>query len=122
MGVKLIIPGRLPGLNDMIDAARGNKYEAARQKKENTELVMWYAKKAKLPKMKRVNVSVVWYEPNEKRDPDNVEAGIKFLLDGLVSAGVLANDGRKQIGTIKHDVLVDKDKPRIEIEIEEVAV
>jgi|GEM_PF-4707841 len=30
--MKLIIPGRLPGLNDMTDAARRNRYESAKMK------------------------------------------------------------------------------------------
>lgn len=117
--MQFVIPGRLPGLNDMIDAARTNKFESARQKKENTELVGWCAKKAKLPKMKRVNLSIVWYEPNEKRDPDNIHAGVKFILDGLVIAGVIKNDGRKQIAKISHEIFTDKTNPRVEVEIKE---
>lgn len=114
------VPGRLPNLNDMIDAARANRYASAEMKKSNTELVAWCVKRAKIPKMKRVSLSVAWYEPNEKRDPDNIEAAVKFILDGLVAAGVLENDGRKQIATIKHDIYTDKIKPRIEVEITEV--
>lgn len=41
--MKLIIPGRLPGLNDMTDAARRNRYESAKMKKEYTELTAWCA-------------------------------------------------------------------------------
>lgn len=32
--MKLIIPGRLPGLNDMTDAARRNRYESAKMKND----------------------------------------------------------------------------------------
>lgn len=117
---KLIIPGRLPALNDITDAARRNKFAAAQMKKEYTEMCGWYARAARLPKMKRINVSVAWYEPNRKRDKDNIHAGIKFILDGLVQAGVIDNDGWKQIGKISHDVLVDSENPRIEVNIEEV--
>jgi len=42
--MKLIIPGRLPGLNDMTDAARRNRYESAKMKREYTDLVAWCAK------------------------------------------------------------------------------
>lgn len=116
---KLIIPGRLPGLNDITDAARSNKYKAAAMKKEYTEMCGWYARAARLPRMEHIDLTVAWYEPNRKRDKDNIHAGIKFILDGLVLAGVIDNDGWKQIGKISHDVLLDSDNPRIEITIEE---
>ena len=119
--MKLIIPGRLPGLNDMIDAARKNKYESAKMKKAYTELVAWCAKSARLPHLSSpVDLVFTWYEPNRKRDKDNIMAGQKFILDGLVQAGVIANDGWKQIGKITHDCQVDRENPRVEVELIEV--
>ena len=118
--VKMIIPGQLPGLNDITDTARANIRQAARQKREYTDRVAWCAKSAKLPHMEKVDVKITWFEPNKKRDKDNINAGIKFILDGLVVAGVLDNDGWKQIGTITHDVQVDKLNPRVEVELQEV--
>ena len=118
--MKLIIPGRLPGLNDMIEAARRNRYESAKMKKEYTELTAWYARSAGLPRFDRVDLVITWYEPNQKRDKDNIMAGQKFILDGLVEAGVLPNDGWKQIGKITHDCQVDRENPRVEVELIEV--
>lgn len=118
--MKLIIPGRLPGLNDMTDAARRNRYESAKMKKEYTELVAWCAKRARLPRFDRVDVTFTWLEPNRKRDKDNIMAGQKFVLDGLVVAGVLTNDGWKQIGDVTHRFRVDKHNPRIEVELIEI--
>jgi len=105
----------------MIDAARGNKYEAARQKKESTELVMWSAKQQRLPQMNYIDLTITWYEKNKKRDKDNIQAGVKFILDGLVSAGVIPNDTWRYVGDILHRVRVDRTEPRIEVEIEEPA-
>jgi len=113
----LTIPGRLPGLNEMIDAARISKYESAAQKKTYTELVAWCCKAARLPKMNRIALDIIWYEPNAKRDFDNIVAGCKFLLDGMVTARVIPNDGQKNVESIKNVVRVDKDNPRIEVEI-----
>jgi len=118
--MKLIIPGRLPGLNDMTDAARENKYASAQMKKEYTGLVAWCAKSARLPHFDRVDLIVTWYEPNTKRDKDNIMAGQKFILDGLVMAGVLSNDGWKQIGDITHRFRVDRQNPRVEVELIEI--
>jgi Holliday junction resolvase RusA-like endonuclease len=118
--MKLIIPGRLPGLNDMTDAARRNRYESAKMKKKYTELTAWYARRARLPRFDRVDLVITWYEPNQKRDKDNIMAGQKFILDGLVQAGVLSNDGWKQIGDVTHRFKVDAKNPRVEVELIEV--
>jgi Holliday junction resolvase RusA-like endonuclease len=119
--MKLIIPGRLPGLNDMIEAARKNKYESANMKKAYTELVAWCVKSARLPHLSSpVDLVFTWYEPNRKRDKDNIMAGQKFILDGLVTAGVLTNDGWKQIGDISHRFRIDKYNSRVEVELIEV--
>ena len=116
----LTIPGRLPGLNDIIDAARRSRYESAAMKKENTDMVAWIAKAARLPRMERVDLVITWHEPNRKRDKDNIMAGQKFIWDGLVEARVLPNDGWNQIGNITHRFGVDKVNPRVEVEITEI--
>jgi len=118
--MKLIIPGRLPGLNDITDAARENKYASAKMKREYTDLVAWCAKSARLPRFDRVDLVITWYEPNQKRDKDNIMAGQKFILDGLVQAGVLSNDGWKQIGKVTHDFKIDRNNPRVEVELIEI--
>lgn len=118
--MKLIIPGRLPGLNEITDAARTSKYESANMKKAYTELVAWHARSARLPRFDRVDLVITWYEPNQKRDKDNIMAGQKFILDGLVQAGVIANDGWKQVGKITHDCQVDRENPRVEVELIEI--
>ena len=50
-------------------------------------------------------VSFSWREPNRHRDIDGVRAGSKFVLDGLVAAGVLPTDGQKCIDVIGGDVI-----------------
>ena len=120
MKLTLTIPGRLPGLNEMIDEARSNKFKSAKQKKQYTELVACCCKVAKIPNMKRVNLDITWYEPHRQRDPDNTQAAVKYIWDGLVTAGVLSNDGWGQQGTVTHHMAVDKDMPRVEIAITEV--
>lgn len=120
MPYQFVIPGRLPNLNDMIDAARANRYASAEMKKANTELVAWCVKRAKIPKMKRATLNITWYEISVRRDPDNVQAAVKFVWDGLVAAGVLTNDGWKQQGPVTHEMAVDKENPRVEVEVREV--
>lgn len=113
--MKLEIPGRLPGFNEIIEAAKSHFGEYAQMKETYTEMVAWLAKK--LPKYGKVNITIIWYEPNEKRDPDNVQAGCKFILDGLVKAGTIPNDTRRYIKSITHIPELDRENPRVEVEI-----
>ena len=119
--MKFEIPGRLPGLNEIIDAAKQGKgrYQPyALMKEEYTTMVAWLAKK--LPKYNRVDITITWYEPNNKRDIDNIAGGgTKMILDGLVRAGTIPDDSQKYVNSITHHFKVDRENPRIEVELEE---
>lgn len=119
----LTIPGRLPGMNDIVSLAkrgRGPYQPYAIEKEKYTEQIAWLAKK--LPKHECVDITITWHEPNPKRDIDNIAAGTKFILDGLVRAGTLPDDSQKYIKSITHHFRVDRTQPRIEVEIKECEV
>jgi Holliday junction resolvase RusA-like endonuclease len=117
--MKLDIPGRLPGTNEMIAAAKlkGRNYkEYTYRKNTYTNTVAWLAKK--LPKYEQIDLIITWYEPNLKRDIDNIAGGTKFILDGLVRAGTIPDDSQRYINSIVHKFALDRQNPRVEIEIE----
>ena len=119
--MQIEIAGRFPGLNDMIDAAKkGNgKYQPyAIMKEQYTDIVAWTAKK--LPKFNKIDIDITWHEPNASRDPDNIMSGQKFIFDGLVKAGTIPNGTQKYIRNIAHRIRVDRQNPRVEIELREV--
>lgn len=116
--MKFDIEGRLPGLNEIIDAAKRNPHEYARMKETCTVMVAWLAKK--LPRFEKVALVITWYEPDQRRDPDNIMAGQKFILDGLVAAGTIPNDSQKYVRGIMHRFEVDRQNPRVEVEIVDV--
>lgn len=67
-------------------------------KLEQTEQVAQEAKLARLGHFTEpVFVEFHWYEPNMKRDQDNVAFAKKFILDGLQIAGVITNDNYKWV-------------------------
>lgn len=111
------IHGRLPGMNEIIDAAKSHYGQYSKMKKTNTEAVAWMAKR--VPPMDKVRLVITWYEPDAKRDIDNVASGVKFILDGLVMAGRLPNDTRKHVKGIEHRFEVDRKNPRIEVELQQ---
>ena len=119
---KLIIPGTLRNLNDLIAAERTNRYLAAKMKKEDETTVLWAAKgclrgwKASGP----VVMHYKWYEKNQRRDKDNISSyGRKIIQDALVKGGYLENDGWENIIGFDDEFYVDKKLPRIEVWIEE---
>lgn len=103
-GVHILwIPGRLPGLNEIITAKRtklkrgkGDLYSAMKARYGGA--VKLLAQSAQIPELEAVHLFYVFVEPNRMRDPSNfVGGGMKIIEDGLQDAGVLANDGWKQI-------------------------
>lgn len=120
---KFEIPGRLPGLNEIVAAAKkpGRNYkDYSNMKREDTELVAWCAKLAKVPKLSKIFISVLWIESNTKRDKDNIAGGMKFICDGLKMAEVIKDDGWKNVEGFIHAFDVDKANPRIIVEVQEV--
>lgn len=115
---RFIISGQLGGLNEMIDSARANKYKSASNKRKYTNLVCWSIIQAKIkPLQSKVDVVIKWYCPNMRKDKDNIMAGQKYIFDGMQVAGIIPNDGWKEIGDIKHEFYIDKDNQRIEVEL-----
>ena len=67
---------------------------------------------------KPVTMYYTWYEPNRKRDLDNISSyGRKVIQDALVHCGVIQNDGWKQILGFADRFYVDRKEPRIEVVI-----
>lgn len=117
--MRFVIKGKLDGLNEYTRANRSNRYEGAMLKKQNEDIVYWSIVQAKLIRIVNypITLKITWYEPNLKRDIDNIVFATKFIQDALVRAKILKNDGQKQINRITHDVFVDKDNPRVEVEL-----
>lgn len=91
--VEILIKEKFPSLNQYTNANRGNAYGGAKIKKKYTQLVMAESLlQAKKKFEGRVHLTFTWYEKNKRRDPDNVAFNKKFVLDGLVKAGVIPND------------------------------
>lgn len=120
---KLIIPGKLPGLNDYIAAERANRHKGAKMKADNGTIVAVAIRQCmRGVKIDRpVEMHYTWYEPNKRRDHDNVSSfGRKVIQDALVDVGVLKDDGWKYVVGFSDRFEVDKGNPRIEVRIKEV--
>ena len=120
--VTLIIEGQLPNLNEYTKACRGNKYVGAQMKKEAERIISAYIQQ----QLKGVHIegevrlAFRWYEPNKMRDLDNICFAKKFILDALVSNGIIVADGWRCVKGFTDNFFIDKEKPRIEVDIEKV--
>lgn len=123
MKYKFVIPGRFPGMNEFIAACNRHPKCGNRMKQENQRTVAMIAR-SKLRGIKvnePIQINYTYYEPNRNRDLDNVSGFFhKICQDALVSCGILKNDGWNNIKGYSDRFFVDKENPRIEIELEEV--
>ncbi len=115
----LIIPGKLDNLNDYISACRSNAYAGAKLKGHNEQIArIAIRKQLKVTINKPVTMQYSWYEPNKRRDLDNVSSfGRKVIQDALVKEGILANDGWREIIGFSDSFYIDKIRPRVEVRI-----
>lgn len=121
--MKLVISGRLYGLNEYIAACRRNPYTGARMKNESENLVMMEVRSQLrgIRFKKPVTMKYKWFEKDRRRDLDNISSfGRKVIQDALVKTRVLENDGWRHIVGFSDEFYIDKKSPRIEVEIEEV--
>ena len=118
---KLTIPGTLPGLNEYSTLERRNRYQAAEMKRKAEHVIMAEARRQLrcLRIKKPVSMEYLWVEKDRRRDKDNIAFAKKFVQDALVKAGVLENDGWRQIDHFADDFGVDPKRPRVEVTIRE---
>ena len=115
--MEFTILARLDGLNEYTKACRSNAYVGNKMKMENELIIKAAIKKAILSPISKYPVKLIidWYEPNRKRDIDNITFATKFILDSLVKTKILQDDSQKYINEIEHHVYVDKNKPHIDV-------
>lgn len=111
------IPGRMPGLNDY-DAQHLHLQAAGLLKKKWTKTVALLAKEsAKGCQYQTIHADIQWIEPNKRRDKDNIAFAKKFIFDGLVSAGIIPNDGWANIAGWTERFEVDARNPRVVVTV-----
>lgn len=127
MEQRLIIAGRLPGMNEMLGSstriarnynAKGGRHTGySKLKLQWGESVTLLCRAQGIKPVPSAHFRFTWIEPNTRRDPDNISAGKKLIFDGLVTAGVLPEDGWGQILSIAEEFRVDKAFPCVIVDI-----
>ena len=122
---RLIVKGRLPGLNEYTKACRTSPHTGNEMKRQAQDTVMWYI----LQQMrghrfaKPVFILFTFYEQDRRRDRDNISSfARKVIQDALVKCGNLQDDGWDHVTGYMDRFYVDKENPRIVVEFIEQEV
>lgn len=113
MRALLVIDGTMRGMNDWRDAIQRSPHAGNDMARAAKKRVAALAREQRVPRFERpVVVTFDWYEPNKRRDLDNVAGtGQKWVLDGLVAADVLPDDNADHVVGIQHWLHFDALEP-----------
>lgn len=120
MNYRLILPMKLHSLNEYIGACRKKAYVGAQMKREDQSGVEWFIRSQLRGVRIKCPVRMVyrWYEPNRKRDLDNISSyGRKVIQDALVNTQVIEDDSWNQVTGFSDRFYLDRKNPRIEVDI-----
>lgn len=110
------IPGRLMGLNEYTNLCRRHHFAGARAKREQTEIVEACIMAAKVRRFTcPVDIGITWIEGGRLRDHDNIRFGAKFIIDALVSCGVIKDDSPRYLHHIYDHYKHSEKNPRIQV-------
>lgn len=113
--MKYIIQEIPPSNNKFM--GRTNKWEYQEEKRNWERLIRLSCRKRPEKPFKKAEVKITYYfKTRVKHDPDNYSG--KFILDGLVKAGIIEDDSFNNI-RLELSGKYDKLNPRTEIEVTE---
>lgn len=93
---------RLPTLSEIVNESKKHWSKYSSPKGRYTEVIAMVAGELEPVKGYPVSITFEWECKTRRIDPDNRLAGAKYILDGLVRAGILCGDGMKQIVELHH--------------------
>ena len=110
-----------PGWNDRISASARHPQAGAKMEREFVDVCGWEIRKQlKGVKIEKpIRITYTFHEADRRRDVGNIAFVDKPFCDALQRVGILPNDNQEYVREL-HFVLgaIDKNNPRIEIEIE----
>ena len=113
-----VIPGRLGGLNEYTLKCRTHYAAGAKYKKEQQQIVKNNIVAQDLtPLNTPIFVKFKWIEPNKRRDYDNIAFSKKYIFDAFQELDMLKNDNWIYVKGFEDTFDVDKENPRVIVQI-----
>ena len=108
------IHDELPDFNAIVDASKKHWTRYYSFKRQYTEIV-WLHARADLKPFHEfpIDFYIDWYCKDKRKDKDNIAAGKKFILDGLIVAGIIPSDSWRHVGDFQDRFFLDRVEPRI---------
>jgi hypothetical protein len=98
--IKLPAGIQILSLNDRAHWAARNRHG---QVIRDAAIIM--TRKAKVPHLERVTITAEYRPPDRRyRDADNISAGVKYAIDGIVAAGVLKGDDKRYVARVSCEI------------------
>ncbi len=123
MDYKVIINGQFKSLNQYLQACGTHPQRGASMKRKDMVILEWEIRKQMPRVVLQTPVKFIYkfFEPNKRRDKSNTAAYfIKIWEDALQAVGALKNDNWSGVDSWVTAFYVDKQNPRIEVDIIEV--
>ena len=114
------IDTKLPGLNQLIESAKKDPHVYARLKKKYTKLVIREIIRQNCVPYRpydHVRISITYYEEGSDRDPDNINAAMKFICDAIEITGIVTDDNIHHISFGAIDFIPDFGSYKIEVRL-----
>ena len=96
MEYKVNIPLKYPSLNEYIRACRTNRFQGASMKQSCEQQTAIFLKKVPAV-ITPVEIAFHWVETDKRRDLDNIAFAKKFILDAMVTQGIIPDDSQKYV-------------------------
>ena len=111
-----------PSWNDVL-AQYGRKPQIGNRTKQEMQMMCVNAIRRQLNLVieNPIKITYTFYEPDRKRDLGNLLFVDKIFEDALQVCGVIKNDNQNFVkGIVANEVQIDKNRPRVVVEIEEI--
>lgn len=111
-----------PSWNDVL-AQYGRKPQIGNRTKQEMQMMCVNAirRQLNLAIENPIKITYTFYEPDRKRDLGNLLFVDKIFEDAMQVCGVIKNDNQNFVkGIVANEVQIDKDRPRVVVEIEEI--
>ena len=120
---EFFIPGEFSGLNEYTNDNRAHWSKGASAKKQETLRVQYELNNVRtIPEENfPLIIEFHWRSMDKKHDPDNICFAKKFILDGMVKARIITNDGWEQIAGFMDTFRVDTKSPGVIVVIKQAA-
>jgi len=115
----LIFHTLIPTANQYMNYERTHRQRAATVKRNTETALVTECRQQKAQPVADypVHLNYLWFRRDKRTDKSNIIFGQKFVEDALQTAGVLRNDGWKEINSIVHEFAIDQRSPRLVLTI-----